>query len=241
MLARLDWMTIKPAVILDAGCGTGEMSAELQVRYPDALILSLDSDHAMTDYVKAAYPNAHSLCADAIALPLKDNSVDLVFANLLLPWCHNAQALLREWRRVLRSDGVLMLSALGPDSLQEYLGLLHPAIPLRVDMHDIGDLLLAEGFTDPVLDVDYYTITYRDLSQCLNELKASGMWFPASSGSLPDPKAFLPTENGLWPITYEAIFAHAFVPDKKPEKSDNYNNEIKIPLSQITGLKNSKN
>lgn len=34
MQARLDYVKLVPAAILDAGCGTGEAIGELRVRYP---------------------------------------------------------------------------------------------------------------------------------------------------------------------------------------------------------------
>lgn len=232
MLMRLDWMTIDPKLVLDVGCGVGNMTGALQARYPDAIVLGLDNEFAMTHYAKHTEQIPRVICADAAYLPLKDHSVDLIFANLLLPWCPDPKALLREWRRVLRPDGVLMLSALGPDTLREYLELLHAGMPLRVDMHDVGDLLLAEGFVDPVLDVDYYTITYRDINKGLDELKTSGMW--CSVSALPDSASFLPSANEeKWCMTYEGIFAHAFAPNKSNEKPNGYNQEVRIPISQI--------
>ena len=87
------------------------------------------------------------MCADAEKLPLRNQTVDLIFANFLLPWHNDFTVLLREWKRVLRPDGLLMLTALGPDTLREWRGTFAEAhLPLLVDMHDIGDVLLQEGF-----------------------------------------------------------------------------------------------
>ncbi|TAK75366.1 MAG: methyltransferase domain-containing protein, partial [Gammaproteobacteria bacterium] len=174
MLTRLDWMTLQPKTIVDIGCGTGGLSLQLQERYPEAKVIAIDITESMLRQAKSPLTR---LCADAVALPLKSQSVDLLFANFLLPWCHtDIKKVLQEWRRVLRVEGLLMLTALGPDTLREWRGVLNEAdTPPLIDMHDIGDVLMEAGFSDPVLDVDYYTTTYREVNQLLYELKASGM------------------------------------------------------------------
>src|SRR5260221_10947590 len=85
MLSRLDWMTLQPKVMLDAGCGAGGARAQLKSRYPDALLLSLDASESLLFYAKEK-EQGYYLCADAVRLPLKNESVDFVFANFMLPW-----------------------------------------------------------------------------------------------------------------------------------------------------------
>jgi cyclopropane fatty-acyl-phospholipid synthase-like methyltransferase len=48
MAQRLDYITLAPMVVLDAGCGTGEAIGELAARYPAARIVGLDAALAMT-------------------------------------------------------------------------------------------------------------------------------------------------------------------------------------------------
>ena len=55
--------------------------------------------------------------ADACRLPLADGTVDVIFANLLLPWIDDPEQFFREAARVLRKEGLLVFSTLGPDSL----------------------------------------------------------------------------------------------------------------------------
>ncbi|MEK9939823.1 MAG: malonyl-[acyl-carrier protein] O-methyltransferase BioC, partial [Methylotenera sp.] len=47
MLSRLDLVKLNPAVILDAGCGTGLASHALQKRYAQSQVLSLDFAYPM--------------------------------------------------------------------------------------------------------------------------------------------------------------------------------------------------
>ena len=118
------------------------------------------------------------LCADATRLPLADASVDLVFSNLLLPWC-DPDALFAELRRVLAPRGLLTLTGLGPDTLKELRAAWaavdgHVRVAEFIDMHDLGDALVRAGFAAPVLDVERYTLRYTDVRGLAADLKATG-------------------------------------------------------------------
>lgn len=226
LLARLEWMMLKPKVIVDAGCGTGETSLHLQTRYPDARVLSIDSSDAMVQQAKQH--SAFCIQSNAEKLPLPHQSVDLIFANFLLPWCSDVTALFKEWRRVLRPEGMILFSALGPDTLKEWQSILHDIIvPAQMDMHDIGDLLQAE-FSDPVLEVNYYTVTYRNLTKLSQELYDSGM---LTSPALISSNDTALTEEKSWAVTWEIIIAHAFAGENKTNTTSK--GEVLIPLSQL--------
>lgn len=221
LIARLDWMTIKPAVILDAGCGTGEFTAKLQSRFKDAHVIALDHHHEMLDYAKQHHSPSLCVLSDAMTLPLRDHSVDFIFANFLLPWLSDTKTIFREWLRVLRPNGLLMFSALGLDTLKEWREV--NLIPTILDMHEIGDELLRVGLADPVLDVDYYTLTYRSKERMIHELCATGMW--KSAGFDVGDK---PLE-----VSYEVVFAHAFAPLAKAEFAPSADGTVRIPLKQL--------
>src|SRR5689334_546182 len=72
IFSRLEWITLQPKVVLDAGCGTGELSARLQKHYPQAQIIALDSAKQMIEYAKAHTSQISCMCADAGKLPLQD-------------------------------------------------------------------------------------------------------------------------------------------------------------------------
>lgn len=229
MLDRMDWVTIQPKVIIDMGCGPGEMSSRLQKRYPDALVLALDSAEPMIQYAKQFTTLTTCVCADGLRLPLRDQTVDLIFANFFLPWQLDFVAVLREWRRVLRKDGVLMLTALGPDTLQECKTTLEAKyLPQLLDVHDLGDILLEQGFIDPVLDVSHYTLLYKEKAQWMNELCSSGMWFPNEEARL---SAMMSTMN--LEVTYEVIYVNAFASAVGTEFTATTEGIVKIPLAHL--------
>jgi malonyl-CoA O-methyltransferase len=232
MLARLDWVALKPEVVLDVGCGTGFFTQALQQRYPDAQVLGVDTAYPMLQAAQQQVVNATCICADAYALPLADQSVDLIFANLLLPWCNDLEKLMREWRRVLRKDGLLVFTSFGPDTLRvwrEELGNL--MLPNFVDMHLVGDVLTKSFFADPVLDVDYFTLTYRNSADLFRELHHGGILL-TDEFTLVNPAAGL-TEEGIYPAAFEVVYGHAFAPDVMVDQVADAMGVVSIPLSRL--------
>src|SRR4029079_12572654 len=72
-------------------------------------------------------------------------------------------------------EGLLTFSTLGPDTLQELRAAAGEArVHAFTDMHDLGDMLLACGFSAPVMDMEMLTITYRGADALLADLRASG-------------------------------------------------------------------
>lgn len=223
LLTRLDWMTIAPKMILDVGAGLGELTQTLQHKYPEAEVWAVDTSVAMLE--KAKEKHIRTKANDAATLTFPDNSVDLLIANLLLPWQSDFAALFKEWRRVLHQDGLLMFTTFGPDTLKECRAVFNNEdIPLFADMHDFGDLLLQAGFTDPVLDVDYLTVNYKEQNKLLAELKATGMWFPRDTTEI--------TLSTLQ-MTYELVYAHAFVAPKTDTVAASQDGVVRIPLDHL--------
>jgi malonyl-CoA O-methyltransferase len=181
LLERLALTALDPAVVLDAGCGTGHASRALQRRYPRSRVIALDVAPGM---LRAARAQAGWLrpfdrvCADAGRLPLATGRIDLVFCNLLAHWCE-PPALFAEVRRVLAPRGLFTFTCLGPDSLQELRSAWAAVddgahVHVFRDMHDLGDELVRAGFAAPVLDVERYTLQYRELAALVADLRGSG-------------------------------------------------------------------
>ena len=237
MLERLELVKITPQVILDAGCGTGHASAALGKRYGGSSVISLDLALGMLQQTLGHYPllkrilggkRPAALCADIEQLPLSDHSVDLVWSNVAIQWCNNLDQAFGEMARVLRTDGLLMFSTFGPDTLKELRvasGDGHVHVSRFIDMHDIGDALVRAGFSDPVLDVERFVLTYDDVMAIMRDLKAIGANNAATGrarGLL--GRGFLSRltaayeqfrHEGKLPATYEVIYGHAWKPQPK--------------------------
>jgi malonyl-CoA O-methyltransferase len=181
LVERAALLTHEPARIVDVGAGTGRLTAQLRKRLrceTIAIDLSLGMLQSAKRHAGWWKPFAR-VQGDAAALPLADQSVDLVFSNLCLQWCDDLPAALLSMRRVLRPGGWLLFSTFGPDTLKELRAAFSavddaPHVHRFLDMHDVGDAVLAQGFADPMLDVEHYTLTYASVTALMRDLKAIG-------------------------------------------------------------------
>ena len=181
LLERLDYIKVEPRVAVDLGCATGRGALALARRFPAARVLAVDSSAAMLRAARARCASVAAIAAvrgDAERLPLRARSAQLVLANLVLPWCR-PQRLFAEVARVLEPGGALLFATLGPDSLAEVRGAwaavdsaLH--VHAAFDMHDVGDLAVAAGLAEPVLDVDRIEVTYDRVASLVRDLRACG-------------------------------------------------------------------
>lgn len=229
LLERLQLVTLVPRVVLDAGAGTGHASRALKRLYPKALAVALDSSFEMLKVAgkqESWLRPFERVCADAELLPFRDGSVDLIVSNLMLQWC-NPDAVFAEFRRVLAPAGLLCFSAFGPDTLRELRAAwgavdAHTHVHQFIDMHDLGDALVRNGFAAPVLDVERFTLRYLEVGNVAADLKATGA-HNATAGrakGLTGPRKFAAMRaayeqfrvDGRLPATYEVVFAHAWVP-----------------------------
>jgi malonyl-CoA O-methyltransferase len=176
LLERLDYTRLAPRVVVDLGSATGRSAERLAARYADARVLAVDTSLAMLEAGRGRAPAA--LVGDAERLPLADGSVDLIFANMSLPWSR-PDRVFAEAARVLTEGGLFSFSTLGPDSLEQVRRAWAAVdddvhVHAFFDMHDLGDLAIAAGLAEPVLDVDRLDLTYRDVESMIRDLRACG-------------------------------------------------------------------
>lgn len=106
--------------VLDLGAGTGYFSAALKARTGAEQLLALDLAEGMLRYARRHHQGAdHWIGGDAEALPLAEQSVDLVFSSLAIQWCENTPALFAELYRVLKPGGQVHIATLAPGTLGE--------------------------------------------------------------------------------------------------------------------------
>ena len=246
LFERLDYIKVAPQRVLELGCGTGYATRKLRSRFGEAQLVALDLAPAMCAHARRQAPPTpllkrifgkaagdNFICANAEAIPLQDESIDVIVSNLTLQWC-DVEHVARETARVLRPQGLFMFTSFGPDTLKELRAAFRavddlPHVNTFVDMHDVGDMLLAAGFADPVMDQETITITYTELKTLLRELKGIG-----AHNVLPDRDHGL-MGKGRWrqlvaaydrfrrdgkiPATYEVIYGHAWKPAMPTRKT----------------------
>ena len=250
MFSRLDLIKVKPHTILDAGCGTGHGSFELQKRYKSSQVFSLDlafcmlqKTHAQQSFLNKLLRPKRLICADIENLPIADNSMDVVWSNLAIQWCNDLDKSFTEISRLLKPNSLFMFSTFGPDTLKELRaatsnGETH--VSRFIDMHDIGDALTRNGFNAPVLDVERYTLTYDDVRSVMVDLKSIGANNATQGrGRGLAGKGFLKTLaaqyeqfriDGKLPATFEVIYGHAWTPEI-PQHSSQYLGDGVSPIS----------
>lgn len=168
--------------VLDAGSATGSASRALARHFRRSRVVSLDASMNMLRTARrrrSRFAKIAEIRADALQLPFRTGSMDLVFSNLLLPWLDDLPAFLTEVARVLRKEGLFVFSSLGPDSFRELRNAwravdAHEHVNLLPDMHEVGDAMTQAGLRDPVLDVDYLTLSYRSADTLLSDLSLAG-------------------------------------------------------------------
>jgi malonyl-CoA O-methyltransferase len=222
LLERLDYLRLIPGTVVDLGTATGRSAAALAQRYPSARVLAVDASFEMLRSARARAPAV--LAADAERLPLIHAGTDLLFANLCLPWCR-PDRVLAEAARVLSAGGLLAFSTLGPDTLEQVRrawALVDDAVHVHAlfDMHDLGDLAVAAGLAEPVLDVDRLEITYTDVAALAADLRACGAVNVAAGRRrtltgrarwAAFERALLASrQNGRFHVTVELILGQAF-------------------------------
>jgi malonyl-CoA O-methyltransferase len=237
MAEKLDYLKLEPARVVDAGVGVGSGFLLLRRRYPKAEFVAVDFSIAMLRKARSSRPllermrslaagrAPHWVCADFSRLPLQAATIGMVWSNLSLAWTPSPLATLKEFHRVLAPGGALMLSSYGPDTLKELKSAFQAGDPgshvhAFVDMHDLGDMLVAAGFDAPVMEMEEICVTYADAATLARDLKLSGQTCAASDRrrGLTTPRVWRRMEReyeklregGRLPVTMEIVYGHAW-------------------------------
>lgn len=229
LLDRLTYIRHRPETVVDIGCGTGSGIAGLQKRYPRARIHGLDISEQMLLRSRPRFGRLRRkrlVTADLEQLPFAAHSFDLVFSSLALPWCNDLRGTLAEFARVSKPGALLMFASFGPGTLEELAASwqaleAQPRVHRFVDMHDVGDAMLAAGFAQPVVDAEVIRLEYAELRGLLLDLKHTG----ASSAEIGRPRGFMTPaklarleaayrehgfRDGKYIASYEIVYGHAW-------------------------------
>jgi malonyl-CoA O-methyltransferase len=234
MLERLALVQQVPQRVLDLGSGTGMAARALAQRYPRAQIIALDISLPMLHQQSGGGwrrawrvlggGQRPSVCADFERLPIATGTIDMVISNLALHWAAGPGPAFAETSRVLRPGGLFMFTTFGPDTLRELAqasaeGSAGSPVHSFIDMHDLGDALLASGLSDPVMEMEQIILTYADFDGLVRDLRGTGtLSLRPARGGLRTPrwKARVAQRyealrrDGRLPATFEVVYGHAW-------------------------------
>lgn len=250
LVERMDLMSMKPQSILDVGSGTGFVSQLLAQRFPKAKITALDLAFNMLKQAKNKSTfkqrwnkQFNYINAEVENLPLADSSAELIISGLTMQWCQDLPKVFKEFKRVLKPNGLLLFSSFGPDTLKELRQSWAevdelPHVNIFADMHNVGDALLQSGFADPVMDMEMLTVTYKDVKTVMQDLKQIGAHNVMQgrshniTGKTKLKKMIQAYEqfrvDGLVPVTHEIVYGHAWMPEEKNNKS-----AVVVPFQEL--------
>ena len=100
----------KAKKILEIGCGTGVITAELREK-TDAKIVAVDHNAKMIKEAKKNVQDVEFLVADAADLSMNDKSFDFVISQYLFLWLSNPEVTLNEMVRVCKKRGYVIALA----------------------------------------------------------------------------------------------------------------------------------
>jgi len=257
MEERLSWIKLKPQRWAHWEAVRGGMQAHelLTRRYPAAETYVVDSSAVRSQAAARALSKPWWNLTRWTAAPTRfetppEGSVQMLWANMLLHHAADPQALMAQWHRALAVDGFLMFSCFGPDTLRELralyatLGWPAPAHEFT-DMHDWGDMLVAAGFADPVMDQERLTLTWTTPDALLGELRTFGSNAdPARFAGLRTPRwrarllAALgerAAADGRIALEFELVYGHAFNPPPRAKLAG----ETRVPLDDLRAMARS--
>lgn len=235
MAQRLEIIKLQPELVIDWWSSLGAGAELLRSAYPKAQHLVVEPDAAWAQRARAAQPGQRwwspqrwlAAPPPAVLTPEDElpTTAQLVWANMMLHAVVDPPALFEHWQRLLRVDGFVMFSCLGPGTLSELRALYGrlgwpAATPGFVDMHDLGDMLVQAGFADPVMDQETLTLQYDNPQALLDELRSlGGNTAPDRFAGLRTPRwrtrllrelEALRGRSGKLEVSFEVAYGHAF-------------------------------
>ncbi len=243
MAERLPLLKLQPGSVFDMGCAWGDGLALLRHQYPQAQIVGVEPSALLADVARKAHAGRSWLRGlrgqgrtEVLTAPLSGpmaaqaapSATQMLWSNLALPWVAELGAMFAVWHRALLPDGVLMFTTFGPDTLHELrqaqyrdIGVVPPAYP---DMHDLGDMLVQQGFAEPVMDMEMLHLHYARPEDALAELAELGRpAHAAAAHGLRTPRQWRALQHALLSqaeaagltevvLSFELVYGHAFKP-----------------------------
>lgn len=214
MASRLSFLKQTPTKILCIGTDGGVSRAVLKKIAPNAEIDYLENNEDKIAqemaYIKSQQNLLQRITSKSINIfrqpeHISQNHYDCVWANVQLPTAQQLQQL----SSFVQENGVLFLSTIGNQTLKENPDLFKQNLQ---DMHDLGDIIQHNHWTDTVVDSEIYTLTYETAKALINDIKILGL-----NDDIDEQKIIQTFSGSLKNISLEIIYAHAIKQFRQPE------------------------
>lgn len=242
VLGRLDYIQCQPQSILHLCLQPSDGGQRLKKQFPKAHITTASPRPMSKQHWWQRAVQAVELTSST--LQFQSQSFDFIFMQLLLSATNDWPHLIRECHRVLKPGGMLLFSAVGPDTLKELANTyakvdLISSVHACVDMHDIGDACVKAGFENPVMDMSPLTLQYQQLNQLWDDLKLTG----ANSVQINRQRGLLtprqwarlqmayPHTSDGYPATIEIIVGHAWAGERIAQQQQAH--EVTVSIDNL--------
>ena len=131
LISLLNQAEMREKTVLDLGVGTGNV---IQFLNGAKHVFGIDFTNSMLHEVRANFPFVEIIQADALFLPIKTKSIDLITAVGLIEYVKDAIPFFEESCRILKNDGYLVLT-FSPANIWTRIRLLsgHPIYARKLD------------------------------------------------------------------------------------------------------------
>lgn len=136
--------------VMDAGCGSGDVTAHLLEKLPRGRVLAVDGSPSMVDKAREQLgeDRVEYLCQDLATLQV-DERVDHVFSNATFHWIHDHDLLFSRLRQAIKPGGMLVAQCGGRGNVAEIVAALDQVTREEPFAEYVGHLESPWNFAGP--------------------------------------------------------------------------------------------
>jgi len=179
---RLELVRRDFPLCLDFGSHDGLLTSEIVATGKIGRVIQADPSSVFAAHALQSGP---AVAVEYDRLPFGAAKFDAVFSCLMLHWIDDLPGVMAQFRRLLKPDGLCLVSLLGGTTLTELRAALleaetelyggaGPRTAPMADIRDVGGLLGRAGLALPVADADRLTIDYPDMFRLMADLRGMG-------------------------------------------------------------------
>lgn len=136
--------------VLDAGCGTGEVTEALLVKLPEGRVIAVDGSPSMVEKAKERLPGdrVEVICRDLTELEM-DGVADHAFSNAVFHWIQDHDRLFAGLFRAIRPGGLLVAQCGGEGNVAEIVAALETVRKEDPWQGELADFTAPWNFAGP--------------------------------------------------------------------------------------------